>query len=121
MIIYRYQRESDGFWLGKDGNRYSSARRAARRSDPGEVPLGAKAVRFDFKPHKGPRAGTGLGLQELIERSKPGECPLCGEPTMPKWKKPKKTHRLLCGDEVCVRAYQIYYGRDRRRKEQASR
>ena len=50
-----------------------------------------------------------LGLAELVARSRPDECPFCGEPRAASPSKPN----LTCGDEVCKRAYRIYYGRDR--------
>ncbi len=52
-----------------------------------------------------------LGLKELVARSKPDECPFCGDPRAQGVTKP----HLTCGDEVCKSAYQTYYGRDRRR------
>lgn len=121
-VRWMVSRNSDSRWLGRDGEWHSDKRRAARFKPQPQI-SGTTVV--PVVASGGAPRQKGLGLQELIARSKPGECPLCGEPTMPivapKWKKPKKTHRLLCGDEACVRAYHIYYGRDRRRKEQAVR
>lgn len=53
-----------------------------------------------------------LGLKELISRSKPDECPFCGESRARQGTKPP----LTCGDEICRRAYHVFYGRDRRSK-----
>lgn len=52
----------------------------------------------------------GLGLKEMVARSRPDECPFCGEPRAEATTK----HHLTCGDEVCTTAYQRYYARDRR-------
>lgn len=61
-----------------------------------------------------------LGLKELISRSKPDECPFCGEPKRPRSDNPDSARRretdfyITCGDEICKKAYHIFYGRDRR-------
>jgi hypothetical protein len=65
-----------------------------------------------------------LGLKELIRRSKPDECPFCGEPRA---LKPKSTdkYQISCGDEICKLAYIRYWRRDeqerlrKKREEQA--
>ena len=59
------------------------------------------------------RPNCGIGLTELVERSRPDECPFCGEPRMAN---PTGRKALTCGDEVCRRAYHRYYGRTRRRE-----
>lgn len=113
MILYRY--EKNGLWLGRDGAWHASKRKAARFRQPQQIE-GATARSLDMKPFQGSRS-VGLGLKELIRRSQPGECPLCGDPVQPiknEQGRAKKEYRLLCGDPECRRAYHIYYGRDRR-------
>lgn len=51
-----------------------------------------------------------MGLRELIARSKPTECPFCGEPRAAKRTKP----HLTCGAPECATAYQRLWKRDMR-------
>lgn len=65
-----------------------------------------------------------LGLAELVARSRPDECPFCGEKRLLKSMEhdavlkrysigSKTDYQLTCGDEVCRQAYHTYYARDR--------
>ena len=49
-----------------------------------------------------------LGLRELIRRSKPDECPFCGDPRALKTGS-KTKYQISCGDEICKAAYHHYY------------
>jgi hypothetical protein len=57
----------------------------------------------------------GLGLKELIRRSKPDECPFCGEPRILK-PRSRTILQLTCGDAICRAACCFYWWRDERER-----
>lgn len=83
--------------------------RGTRHTDVARARM-SRAVRASWK--KRARKPRGLGLRELRERSKPGECPFCGDPIPPRT--PGRGGRTLthCGDEVCFAAYNRFWRRD---------
>lgn len=62
-----------------------------------------------MKRKRGGQLQNLMGLKELIARSKPDECPFCGEP---RGRGPSGRLRRDCGDEICVAAYHVYWKRD---------
>lgn len=57
------------------------------------------------------RGGERIGLKELRARTKPGECPFCGDPI---GKSAGRRPLKYCGNEICKTAYSRYYNADRR-------
>lgn len=57
---------------------------------------------------------VGIGLNELRRRSKPGECPFCGDPIPAKKPGQRGRRRKLCGDPACRTAYFRLWRRDER-------
>lgn len=60
---------------------------------------------------------TKIGLAEMRARSKPGECPFCGDPIPPREQQVGRRALTHCGDEVCASAYHRYWRRDQRFKQ----
>lgn len=62
----------------------------------------------------------GLGLFGLRLRSRPGECPFCGDPIAPRVTAAGRAP-LTCKAPECDRAYYQFYGRSRRMFERVIR
>jgi hypothetical protein len=60
-----------------------------------------------------PYRRAGLGLQEMRAAAKPGECPFCGDPALPRSRGTGDYH-LGCGSPECKTAYFRLWRRDNR-------